>query len=90
MGKQGAFSTGLYSISCDKPEWERIWKRKKNGVILPYSNEHNIENQLYFNKLKKIFKVIFKLLAHTTFLHIQCNKLTTLISVVWIFCMISS
>ena len=61
MGKQGAFSTGLYSISCDKPEWERIWKRNKNGVILPYSNEHNIDNQLYFNKLKKIFKIIFNL-----------------------------
>ena len=36
-------------------------KKKYNGVILPYSNEHSIENQLYFNKLKKIFKIIFNL-----------------------------
>ena len=26
MAKQGAYCIALYSVSCDKPEWERIWK----------------------------------------------------------------
>ena len=49
----------LYSISCNKPEWKRIWKMI---CIYVYINEwlcctpetNNIKNQLFFNKKIKI------------------------------------
>ena len=42
----------LYSVSCDKPQWKRIYTC--NWLTLLYSgNKLNSVNQLHFNDIKK-------------------------------------